>query len=114
MSMTVVVTRDVPLRFRGFLASCMLEIAPGVYTAPRLTKGVRDRIWTVLEGWYGESCKGNIVMTWYDPTLTGGQGLRILGSPPLDFVDCEGLFLVRKDLEKSIPASEGQEPPPAP
>lgn len=34
MPMTVVVTRDVPDRFRGFLVSVMLEIAPGVYTAP--------------------------------------------------------------------------------
>ena len=34
MPMCVIVTRDVPARFRGFLASCMLEIAPGVYTQP--------------------------------------------------------------------------------
>ena len=34
MAMCVIVTRDVPMRFRGFLASCMLEIAPGVYTQP--------------------------------------------------------------------------------
>ena len=41
--MVVVVTRDVADRYRGFLASCMLEIAPGVYTAPRMTAGVRER-----------------------------------------------------------------------
>ena len=35
--MVVIVTRDVADRFRGFLASCMLEIAPGVYTAPRMS-----------------------------------------------------------------------------
>ena len=34
MPMCVIVTRDVPARVRGFLASCMLEIAPGVYTTP--------------------------------------------------------------------------------
>ena len=51
MPMTVVVTNNVPNRFRGFLASCMCEIAPGGYTAPRLTKAVRERVWAVLESW---------------------------------------------------------------
>ena len=32
--MTVVVTVNVEGRYRGFLASVMLEIAPGVYTSP--------------------------------------------------------------------------------
>ena len=45
MPMTVIVTRNVEDRYRGFLASCMLEIAPGVYTGPRMTPGVRDRVW---------------------------------------------------------------------
>jgi len=99
--MTVVVTRDVAPRFRGFLASCMLEVAPGVYTSPRMTKGVRERVWTVLDAWFGEMKRGNVVMTWNDPSLTGGQGLKILGSPPQEFVDCEGLFLVRKETEQS-------------
>ena len=44
MSMTIVVTRNVEARVRGFLASTMLEIASGVYTAPTLTPAVRDRI----------------------------------------------------------------------
>ena len=79
MPMTVVVTRDVTPRFRGFLASCMLEIAPGVYTAPRMRKGVRDRIWNVLRMWHGELGGGSILMTWYDRTAPGRQGLEILG-----------------------------------
>ena len=48
MPMCVIVTRDVPARFRGFLASCMLEIAPGVYTQPDMSASVRERAWTVL------------------------------------------------------------------
>jgi len=58
MPMTVVVTRDVPDRFRGFLASCMLEIAPGVYTQPRLSAGVRERVWTVLADWHATLDQG--------------------------------------------------------
>lgn len=46
--MTVVVTRDVAPRIRGFLASCMIEIAPGVYTSPRLSTAVRERVWAVI------------------------------------------------------------------
>ena len=39
MPMTVVVTRNAPMRYRGFLASCMLEIGAGVYTSPRMNRG---------------------------------------------------------------------------
>ena len=40
--MTIVVTVNVEARYRGFLASTMLEIAPGVYTSPRMTSGIRE------------------------------------------------------------------------
>ena len=53
-AMTIVVTVNVEGRYRGFLASAMLEIAPGVYTAPMMTSGIRDRIWDVLSRWYYE------------------------------------------------------------
>lgn len=65
--MTVVVTRDVTARFRGLLASCMLEIAPGVYTAPKMNRAVRVRVWAVLEEWFAELGGGGIVMTWLEP-----------------------------------------------
>ncbi len=48
MALTVIVTRDVAYRFRGFLASVMLEIAAGVYISPQMTKGVRTRVWKVM------------------------------------------------------------------
>ena len=66
--MTIVVTVNVEGRYRGFLASAMLEIAPGVYTAPMMTSGIRDRIWDVLSRWYYELGPGSIVMTWRDPS----------------------------------------------
>jgi CRISPR-associated protein Cas2 len=94
--MTVVVTRDVAARFRGFLASCMLEIGPGVYTGPRMTRGVRDRVWSVLEEWFFEIGGGSIIMTWHDPSLPGGQDIRILGGPPCELVEHDGVFLARK------------------
>jgi CRISPR-associated endoribonuclease Cas2 subtype I-E len=48
--MTVVVTRNVPDRYRGFLASCMLELAPGVYTSPHMNQSVRERVWAAWGG----------------------------------------------------------------
>ena len=42
MALTVVITRDVEDRYRGFLASAMLEVAPGVYASPTLSAGARS------------------------------------------------------------------------
>ena len=96
MPMTVVVTRDVVPRYRGFLASCMLEVAPGVYTSPGMTKGVRERVWNVLRLWFTEIGGGSIVMTWYDRNEPGRQGLAILGDPSKTIVEVEGMYLVRR------------------
>lgn len=65
MPMTVVVTRNVPMRFRGFLASTMLEVSPGVYTNPKLSRGVGQRIWNVLSEWFDHTGQdASIVMLW--------------------------------------------------
>ena len=97
MPMTVLVTRDVEDRYRGFLASAMLEIAPGVYTAPDLSAAVRERVWTVVTAWHAALGRGSIVMTWRDPSALGGQGIRTLGTPPYQLVDVGGIMLARKE-----------------
>ncbi|HVN89185.1 MAG TPA: type I-E CRISPR-associated endoribonuclease Cas2e [Candidatus Binataceae bacterium] len=94
--MTVVVTRDVADRFRGFLASCALEIAPGVYTAPKMSRAVRDRVWAVMKEWFEELGGGCIVMTWLEGLAPGGQQIAILGSPPCELFECNEVFLARK------------------
>ena len=93
--MTVVVTVNVEGRYRGFLASVMLEIAPGVYTSPRTSTGIRDRIWDVLSRWYYEAGRGAIVMTWSDPTAIGEQRIRLLGEAPKELRDADGVYLVK-------------------
>jgi CRISPR-associated protein Cas2 len=97
--MVVIVTSDVPNRFRGFLASVMLEIAPAVYTSPGMTTGVRERVWSVLEEWFHELGGGSIVMTWLDNTLPSRQGLRTLGLPAREFVDLDGIFTTRTESQ---------------
>jgi len=96
MSMTVVVTRNVSSRVRGFLASAMLELAPGVYSAPRISPAVRDRVWDVLKDWFPNEWDASLIMIWQERDVPGGQAVRTLGSPPIDFVNVDGLVLARR------------------
>lgn len=98
MSMTVVVTRNVSDRTRGFLASTMLEVAPGTYSAPRISPAVRERIWNVLEEWFPYETDASIVMIWQDRDMPGGQSVMVLGSPPIEFVEVDGVILARRPI----------------
>lgn len=97
MPMTMVVTRDVEARYRGFLTSVMLEVAPGVYVAPDLSSGVRMRVWDVLSSWYEALGRGAIVMVWRDPSATGELAMQMLGEPPKEIVDADGVLLVKRE-----------------
>ncbi len=96
MPMAMVVTRNVEARYRGFLASTMLEIAPGMYVAPNLTASVRTRVWTVLSKWWAALGSGSIVMVWRDSKATGNLRIETLGEPPKEIVDADGILLVRR------------------
>ena len=98
MPLTVVIARDVEDRYRGFLGSAMLELAPGVYAQPRMSAGVRGRLWAVVEEWHGRLRRGSIVMCWAEPASAGGLGLSVLGDPPKDVVAHDGILLVRRAL----------------
>lgn len=91
--MTVVVTNDVPLRTRGFLASCMLEIAPGVYTSPKMTRAIRERVWTVIADWFRAQPQGSVVMTFAKKGAPGGQEVRSFGVPQKLLVAYDGVVL---------------------
>lgn len=96
MPMTVVVTRDVADRYRGFLASIMLEAGPGLFVAPELSRAVRGRIWAVLADWWDGMPGGSILMVWKDDSASGRLGLLTLGLPPRTLVDLDGALLVRR------------------
>lgn len=98
MPLCIVVTRDVEMRYRGFLGSVMLEIAPGFYVGPRITQGVRDRIWSVMEDWHGHLQQGSITMVWRDASAPGGLRVQSLGEPAKDLIKHEGSLLVRRAL----------------
>lgn len=96
MSMTVIVTRNVSDRVRGFLASSMLELAPGVYSAPRITPAVRERIWRVLTDWFPNEKDASIVILWADATMPGGQASATLGLPPIQMLEIDGMLATRR------------------
>lgn len=95
MPMTLLSTRDVPDRFRGFLASVMLELAPGLYVAPDLSAAVRERVWRVMAEWHGELRQGSIVLAWRDRKSPGGLALAFLGTPARELLEHDGLYLSR-------------------
>ena len=98
MPLCIVVTRDVEMRYRGFLGSVMLEVAPGFYIGPRISKGVRERVWDVMTDWYAALGSGSVTMVWRDRSMPGGLGVLNLGEPPKDLVEHEGSLLVRRPL----------------
>lgn len=99
MSMTVVVTRNVSDRVRGFLASSMLELAPGVYSAPRISPAVRNRIWRVLVEWFPNETEASIVMVWVNSDMPCGQSVLTLGSPPVKIIEIDGLLTALRNVD---------------
>ena len=99
MAATVIVTRNVEGRYRGFLASIMLEVAPGIYISPQLSKGVRERVWNVVCKWHAHLGTGSVTLIFADPTATGGLRITSLGEPARDIWDADGLYLVRSAVE---------------
>jgi len=93
MPMTVVVTRNVSARVRGYLASSMLELAPGVYSAPQISAAVRERIWLTLADWFQIEHDASVIMVWAEPRMPGGQDVRVLGLPPIKLVEIDGLVV---------------------
>lgn len=98
MALTVIVTREVADRYRGFLASVMLEVAPTVYISPRMNAGVRTRTWQVLSEWHNTEPRGSLIMIWRDLKETGGVGIATLGTPSRELVEVDGLWLTRRQL----------------
>lgn len=96
MPMAMIVTRNVEDRYRGFLTSVMLEIAPGVYVAPDMSAGVRLRVWDVVSGWWHSLGNGSLVLVWRDKAAPGNLNIETLGEAPKKIVDADGVLLVKR------------------
>lgn len=87
MPLTLIVTRDVEMRYRGFLTSVMLEVSAGV----------RTRVWSVLSGWWSELGRGSLTLVWRDTGAAGNLRIETLGEPPKTIVDADGVLLVKRE-----------------
>lgn len=96
MALVMIVARDVPGRFHGFLSSVMLEVAPNVFVSPRMSPAVRGRVWGVVSDWHKAEPRGSLVMVWRDRDAVGGVGIANLGTPPRELVEADGMWLVRR------------------
>lgn len=96
MPTAMIVTRNVENRYRGFLTSIMLEVAPGVYVASDLSAGVRTRVWDVLTDWWTTLRTGSIVLIWRDIQAVGNLRIETLGEPPKEIVDADGVLLLKR------------------
>ena len=96
MPISMVVTSNVEARYRGFLTSVMLEVAPGVYVAPDMSAAVRNRMWDVLSEWWNSLRNGSIVLVWRSTNAVGNLQIETLGEPPKEIVDADGILLVRR------------------
>lgn len=87
--MLVIVVENAPPRLRGRLAIWLLEVRAGVYVG-KVSKRVREMIWTTLEKGVGE---GNAVMAWTTNTESGFDFLT-LGANRRIPKEMEGIKLV--------------------
>lgn len=96
MALTVLITRDVEDRYRGFLSSAMLELAPGVYASPNLNPRARDKIWSVVSDWHAQLQGGSLMLIYPDARADGGMTVLSLGVTPRMPVRLDGVLLTRR------------------
>ncbi|MDG1117629.1 MAG: type I-E CRISPR-associated endoribonuclease Cas2e [Flavimaricola sp.] len=93
---TLIITRDVEARYRGFLTSIMLEVAPGVYVSPQMSAGVRGRTWAVVSDWWSTLQRGSLVMMWRDKSAAANLRIETLGEPAMEIIDADGVLLLKR------------------
>lgn len=96
MSLTVVITRDVEDRYRGLLASTMLEAGPGVYVSRSLNARARDDVWQVMVDWHAKLQRGSVTMLFADSKEDGGIAVRNVGAPARRAVRIDGALLMHR------------------
>ena len=89
MSMSVVVTENVPPRLRGRLAIWLLEIRAGVYIGD-ISRPIREMIWQQIIELAEE---GNVVLAWATNTESGFD-FQTYGTNRRVPVELDGIRLV--------------------
>lgn len=97
MALTILITRDVEERYRGFLSSVMLELAPGVYASPHLSARARDKVWSVVSDWHANLGQGSVTLVYPDRGADGGLMVRSVGTPSRLPVRLDGVLLTIRE-----------------
>jgi CRISPR-associated protein Cas2 len=91
----MILVRNVPTSLKGELSRWLMEPLPGVFLG-HVSAIVRDALWDKCR----EKCgKGGCILLYPWPSEQGFRAFTY-GNLPRDIVDHEGLYLVRKPLEK--------------
>jgi CRISPR-associated protein Cas2 len=101
--MMMVVVRNASDRLRGFLASALVEVGIGVYVSTRISVAVRQRIWQVVSDWFFDELDVSIVFVWEEPRMPGGIAVHVLGLPPIEFSELDGLIVSRRQVPVTDP-----------
>lgn len=76
----------------------MLELAPGVYTSPHMSRAVRERVWATCCEWASAlPDDGGVLMTWQEKQQPSGQAVLVLGWPKKELIELNGLWLDRSE-----------------
>lgn len=101
MTFAVIQFANKPARFKGFLASVMLEIAPNTFVAPRFKRAALDRVWEVLRDWHAAAPEGYVIALIGSSEPRGVPEIRTLGLPPRTILEQDEMLLLLR--ERSSP-----------
>lgn len=94
--MIVIITVNVPERTNGYLSSIMLEVNPGVFVSPNISRSVLEKTWNIVSGWWHENGTGNLLMMKTNKDLPGNIELRYAGSSRRKIVTLDDILCVEK------------------
>lgn len=95
MSMAILITTDVPDRFRGLISGHMLELKAGLYLSPDMNARTRDELWSILSDWHRYISSGSIALIFPNSEKPGGLDIKYLGEPVKEIAEFDGLYVTR-------------------
>ena len=93
--MTVLILENVSPGFRGTVTQWMLEVKAGVYVGS-ISAGVREQLWKKIQN----NVNDGAAMLIYSAQNEQGFAIEVCRTPYRDVVDMEGLYLIRRVMDK--------------
>jgi CRISPR-associated protein Cas2 len=74
----------------------MVEVGVGVFLGVKISPAVRERILNVLSDWFAAEKEASLVIVWDDPNKPGGLAVKVMGWPPVELVEVNGILITRR------------------